>query len=97
MVGGLEPLHIAGQVGIKPNEPWAYGVIGVKTMVLKMPPFSSIGILCFFQLGKILCSKPQVWKVGNTGKLICTSNALKGEACLVIKRVSSAHVLMCLR
>ena len=23
MVGGLEPLHIEGQVGLGPNEPWA--------------------------------------------------------------------------
>ena len=43
-----------------------------------------------FQLGKILCFKPRVWKVKRAGKLLRTSNAPEGEARLVTKRVGSA-------
>ena len=56
IVGGLGPLRIAGQASLGPNGPWAYGVEGLKTTVLTM----------------ILSSKPQVWKAGKTGKLMCT-------------------------
>ena len=48
------------------------------------------------QLGKILCFKPRVWKAERTGKLMRTLNALEGEACLVTKRVGSAHFLISL-
>ena len=60
------------------------------------PPFPNWNFM-FLQLGKILYFKPRVWKVERTGKLMRTSNALEGEACLVTKRVGSAHFLVCLR
>ena len=36
MVGGLGPFSIAGQAGLKSNDLWAYGVVGLKTTVLAM-------------------------------------------------------------
>ena len=45
---------------------------------------------------KILCFKPRVWKGERIGKLMRTSNAHEGEACLVTKCVGSAHFLICL-
>ena len=56
MVGGLGSLHIKGQASLRLNGPKAYGVVGLKTMVLAM----------------ILSSKPRVWKAGKTGKIMCT-------------------------
>ena len=50
-----------------------------------------------FQLRKILCFKPRVWKVERTEKLMYKSNALEGEVCLATKRVGSAHFPICLR
>ena len=50
-----------------------------------------------FQLGKILCFKPRVWKVERAGKLMRTSNVPNGEARLVTKRVGSAHFSICLQ
>ena len=97
MVDGLRPLRIVGQVGLRPNRPWAHRVVGLlKTMVLTMPPFSPARILCFYIWGKILCFKSRVWKPERIGKLIHTSNTLKGEARLVTKRVGSSHFPICL-
>ena len=56
MVGGLGSLCITGQAGLEATRPWAYGVVGLKTMVLTM----------------ILSSKPRVWKDGRIGKLMRT-------------------------
>ena len=53
MVGGFGPFRIAGQAGLGPNGPWAYGVVGLKTTVLRM----------------ILSHKPRVWKAEKTWKI----------------------------
>ena len=98
MVGELGSLRITGQAGLGPNGLKAHRIVGLlKTMVLTMPPFSSVGIFMFLQLGKILCFKSQVWKVERTEKLMHTSNTLEGEACLITKCVGSAHFPICLQ
>ena len=64
-------------------------------MVLTMPPFSPAGILCFFLVRGKYCVLHL--EHGKLERLRRTSNALEGEACLIIKCVSGAHALMCLR
>ena len=54
MIGGLGSLRITYQAGLRPNGPWAYGVVGLKTRVLSM----------------VLPPKPRVWKDGKSAKLM---------------------------
>ena len=55
----------------RPSGTWAHRVVGLglKTMLLTMPPFFSAKGLCFFSWGKYGVSKPCMWKVERTGRL----------------------------
>ena len=71
--------------------------LDLKTMVLTMPPFPSVGILCFFSWGKYCVLNLRCEKLKGLGKLMHTSNMLEGEACLGTKRVGRARFPISLR
>ena len=90
MVCGLRPSHI---MGLRALNPLSSGPKGDGTH--NTPIFLGWNFV-LFQLRKTLYFKHRVWKIERTGKLMRTSNALKGEACLVTKRVGSACFSICL-